>query len=190
MRLNKKKMALVAVWTICSAGRAYPQEAMDKLQPLVETSAQRLVIAEQVALSKWDSGTPVEDAAREAQVIDSAVKAGESKGLDHAALSNFFKAQIEANKLIQYSLLAQWHRAGQAPDHTPVNLTSTIRPELDQMQTTLIAELAETSSIRASASCPTDIAKEVGKYVTVHKNSFSPLKAIALDRALASACTY
>jgi chorismate mutase len=41
------------------------------LQRLVEASAQRLVIAEQVALAKWDSGTPVEDTSREAQVIAS-----------------------------------------------------------------------------------------------------------------------
>jgi chorismate mutase len=190
MRLNKRKTALAAVWTICAVGRMYPQRAMDKFQPLVETSAQRLAIAAQVALAKWDSGTPVEDATREEQVIDSAVKAGESKGLDHAAVSNFFRAQIEANKLVQYSLLAEWRRVGKAPDHSPVNLTNTIRPELDQVQTTLIAELAETSSIRARASCPADMAKEVGKYVAAHKNSFTPLKAIALDRALAGACTY
>jgi chorismate mutase len=190
MRLNKRKTALAAVWTICAVGRMYPQRAMDKLQPLVETSAQRLAIAAQVALAKWDSGTPVEDATREEQVIDSAVKAGESKGLDHAAVSNFFRAQIEANKLVQYSLLAEWRRVGKAPDHSPVNLTNTIRPELDQVQTTLIAELEETASIRTRASCPADIAKEVGKYVAAHKNSFTPLKAIALDRALAGACTY
>jgi hypothetical protein len=61
MRLDKKKLAFFVVWTICLEGRTYPQNTRDKLQPLVETSARRLAIAEQVALAKWDSGTPVED---------------------------------------------------------------------------------------------------------------------------------
>ena len=110
--------------------------------------------------------------------------------LDPAAVSNFFRAQIGANKLVRYSLLAEWRRVGKAPDHTPVNLAGVIRPELDEVGEALISELTETAEIRARASCPADMAKEVGKYVTVHKNSFTPLKAIALDRALAGACTY
>jgi chorismate mutase len=188
MRLNMKTRAFIAVWTICAQVRAYPQNATDRLQPLVEASAQRLVIAEQVALAKWDSGTAVEDTSREAQVIASAVTAGESKGLDPAVVSNFFRAQVDANKLVQYSLLAEWRRLGRAPDHKPVNLAGTIRRELDQLGTELIAELTETAALRASPSCPTDIAKAVGKYASAHKNSFDSLKAIALDRAMAAAC--
>ncbi|HWO30716.1 MAG TPA: gamma subclass chorismate mutase AroQ, partial [Candidatus Acidoferrum sp.] len=147
MQLNKRKLAFLAALNICAAGGAYPQNAIDKLQPLVETSAERVVMAEQVALAKWESGAPVEDVPREEQVIVRAIKAGASRGLDQAAVSNFFRAQIEANKLVQYSLLAEWRRVGQAPDHTPVNLAETIRPELDQLETALIAELAETAGL-------------------------------------------
>ena len=97
-------------------GRAYPQRPEDKLPPLVETSARRLAIAEEIALAQWASGAPVEDAAREAQVIASATKAGESRGLDPAWVSNFFRAQIETNKLVQYStarrLASLWQSAG------------------------------------------------------------------------------
>jgi chorismate mutase-like protein len=123
MRLDKKKLAFFVAWTICLGSRAYAQSANDVLQSLVETSARRLAFAEQVALAKWDSGTPVEDAVREAQVIASATKAGESRGLDPAWVSNFFRAQIEANKLIQYSLSADWRRqsagslAGRSRNH-------------------------------------------------------------------------
>lgn len=90
-------------------------------------------------------------------------------------MSNFFKAQIEANKLIQYSLLAKWRRAGKAPDHTPVDLATTIRPKLDQVDKALIAELEETTGIRASASCRIEIARAAGRYVSVH--SLGPLEA-------------
>ena len=90
---------------------------------------------------------------------------------------------------MQYSLLADWRPAGKAPDHKAVNMADTIRSELDELEKALISELAETAEIRARASCRTDIARAVGKYVSAHKDRFSPLEAIALDRAAAAACT-
>ena len=69
-----------------------------------------------------------------------------------------------------------------------INLASKIRPELDQVDTELISELAQTARIRARASCRTDIAKAVGKFVSAHRNSFTPPRATALDCALAAAC--
>ena len=188
MRFNLKKLTLLVASIIFAESSAYPQDAIDKLQALVETSARRLAIGEQVALAKWDSGSPVEDASREDHVIGSAIKTGQSRGLDPTSVSNFFRAQIEANKLVQYSLLAEWRRVGKVPAHTPVNLATTIRPELDEVDKALVAELEETTSIRASASCRTDIAKAVGQYVSAHEKHLGTLKAIALDRALATAC--
>jgi chorismate mutase len=148
-----------------------------------------LLIAQQVALAKWDSGAAVEDLPREAQVITGAVKDGVSRGLDPTSVSNFFKAQIEANKVIQYSLLADRHRAGRAPTHAPIDIVATIRPELDHVQAALIAELADTVAIRASTTCRADVAKAIGKYVSVQKHEVGPLQSIALDRALAASCT-
>jgi chorismate mutase len=188
MRFNLKKLALIAAWIIFAKGSAYPQDAIDRLQALVGTSARRLAIAEQVALAKWDCGASVEDTSREDHIIVSAIKAGQARGLDPTSVSNFFRGEIEANKLVQYSLLAEWRRLGKAPDHAPVDLASTIRPELDEVDKALIAELEETTTIRASTSCRTAIAKAAGEYVSAHKKQFSPLKVVALDRALASAC--
>src|SRR5215470_4570216 len=189
MRWNSKTLMLLAAWTIGGAEHtACAQGSADQLQRLVETSARRILIAEQVALAKWDSGAPVEDASREDHVIVSATKAGQSRGLDPTSVSNFFRAQIEANKLVQYSLLADWRREGRAPDHSPIDLPNTIRAKLDDVDKELIAELAGSRVMRGSASCPTDIARAVRKYTSAHTKQFSPLKAIALDRALATAC--
>jgi chorismate mutase len=141
-----------------------------------------------VALAKWDSGAPVEDTSREAQVIMSAAREGESGGLQPTFVSNFFKAQIEANKVVQYSLLADWRRSGRAPTHALVNLAGDIRPELDQLQSALIAELKYSAAMRASTTCPADVSKAVGYYVSKHKHDVGPLYAIALDRALAASC--
>lgn len=188
MQLTKYKCFGLIVWIVVAPAAAYSQGATAPVQQLVETSARRLVIAEQVALAKWDSGAAVEDVSREAQVIASASKAGEAMGLDREIVSNFFRAQIEANKLVQYSLLAEWHRAGKAPAHKSVNLKDTIRPELDQLETQLLAELAKTKELRAGSACSTAIAKEVGKYVSTNKGKFTDVEAVALDRAMAQTC--
>lgn len=92
MRFYLKNLALLATWKILAEGSAYPQDAIDKLHALVETSARRLAIAEQVALAKWDNEIPVEDASREDQVIVSAPKAGHSRGLGSNSGFKFLKS--------------------------------------------------------------------------------------------------
>jgi chorismate mutase len=161
MHFHRWKLAVVATFALGGIGAAYAQNAVEQLQPLVETTAHRLIIGEQVALAKWDSGKAVEDAPREAQVILGAVTDGTAKGLDRASVSNFFTAQIEANKTVQYALLGDWYRAGKAPDHAPVDLVKNIRPQLDEVQKSLIAELVNTVEIRKSKTCHADVAKAV-----------------------------
>jgi chorismate mutase len=74
MQVLKGELAILMIIVIGGMGRPQPQSARDKLQPLVETLARRLAIAKQVALAKWDSQAPVEDAAREARVIAAAIR--------------------------------------------------------------------------------------------------------------------
>lgn len=189
MHLDCRKLAIVVILMCGQIGAASAQSAVEKLQPLVETTARRLMIGELVALSKWDSGKAVEDAPREAQVIRGAVKDGVERGMDEASVSNFFNAQIEANKFVQYALLADWYRAGKAPEHAPVDLVKGIRPQLDEIQRSLIAELVDTLEIRKSRTCGAEIAKAVGKYLSTHQHGDDgPVTAAMLDRALAGAC--
>jgi chorismate mutase len=188
MQILKGALAILITLAIGGIGPAFAQDAMNKLQPLVETSARRLFLAKQVALAKWDSQAPVEDTAREAEVVTAAIKDGESRGLDRTSVSHFFSAQIEANKLVQYVLLADWRRAGTVPAHSPIDLAMTIRPELDRLQKELVRELADTVVVRASATCPSDTAKAVGKYLAGDKHDAGSLREVALDRAMAATC--
>jgi chorismate mutase len=190
MHFQLEELAVVAAFAIGGMAPAYAQNAVEQLQPLVETSAHRLMIGEQVALAKWDSGKAVEDAPREAQVIRGAINDGVAKGLDAASISNFFSAQIEANKFVQYALLADWYRAGKAPEHASVDLSKVIRPQLDEVQKSLIAELVDAAAVRSSKTCHADVAKAVGKYVSTHAHGVGPINAATLDRSLAGACTY
>jgi chorismate mutase len=186
MTIFWQNIGISLVIVIGGIGTATAQSATVKLERLVETSARRLTLARQVAFAKWDARSKIEDTAREGVVITAAVKAGQSRGLDRDFVSNFFKAQIEANKLVQYSLLASWHRAGSAPFHPAINLTS-VRARLDRLQEDLINELADTAALRTGTACQADTARAVGKYVAIHKLE-DPLVAMALDRAMAATC--
>jgi chorismate mutase len=191
MARHRFKITLCAALAACAAFGAPSARADDLkhlLRPLVESSAQRLAIGDQVALSKWDSGKSVEDSARESAVISNAVAEGQQANLAAADVTRFFKAQIEANKLIQYELLARWRRAGSAPPHAPVDLTGTIRPELDRLQTTLIAELAAAEPVLDSNECAKEVARAVGHYALEHQFDPADLPVLALDRAMAGFC--
>jgi chorismate mutase len=163
--------------------------ATDPMRSLVQTSAQRLQIAHRVALNKWYSGAGVEDPSRETEVIQNAVTDGKSMGLESAQVEAFFKAQIEANKLIQYSLLANWRREGRAPGHAAADLVKEIRPQLDEIEKQLLQELKESAEARSSATCPVDVAKAVGEYLNSRSLKVDSREGVALDRAMASACT-
>ena len=162
--------------------------ATDPMRSLVQTSAQRLQIAHRVALNKWYSGAGVEDPSRETEVIQNAVTDGKSMGLESAQVEAFFKAQIEANKLIQYSLLATWRRDGRGPGHAAPDLVKEIRPQLDEIEKQLLQELKESAEARSSVTCPVDVAKAVGEYLNSRSLKVDSREGVALDRAMASSC--
>jgi chorismate mutase len=178
-------IAAMATVSVCD-GTA--QTAVDQLQPLVETSARRLNLAQDVAFAKWESGTAVEDPSREEHVIATAVTEGKTEGLDPTVVSRFFRAQIEANKVVQSSLLSTWHKAGKAPDHQTKDLATTIRPQLDDIQKQLIEELVSTAPVRASSACRLDLATAVSGYLTTHQLSAADVQATALKQSLAAFC--
>jgi chorismate mutase len=188
MSLNRFNVTLCAILTALGAQAAHADDVKHVLRPLVESAAQRLAIGDEVALSKWDSGASVEDTAREQAVISNAVAQAQQANLAAADVTRFFKAQIEANKLVQYEALATWRRAGYAPPHAPINLTATIRPELDRLQTKMIAELADAAPVRESKACAKEVARAVGHYAFEHQFDFNNLPVIALDRAMAGFC--
>lgn len=96
--------------------------------PLVSHMADRVSTADQIALSKWDSGRPVHDPQREAEVIARAVAAAPTYGLAAQDVEDFFTDQIEASKQVQYARLDAWKRSGSAPAWPRRSLSDEIRP--------------------------------------------------------------
>lgn len=121
--------------------------------PLLQAIHERLALADQVALSKWDSGKAVEDPARERQVIANARARAPAFNLDPDRVERLFRAQIEASKQVQNARLSQWRTAGRAPDTPRQDLAQDIRPELDRLQTQLLQSYADVQPFQAAPAC-------------------------------------
>ncbi|WLH33599.1 chorismate mutase [Pseudomonas sp. FP2196] len=150
--------AVLALLTTATQA-ASPVPAPDALKPLLETLNERLNIGDLVALTKWDSGKPIQDSPREAQVIANARTLAAERKLDPEDVAQLIAAQMEANKLVQYGLLAQWQAAGAAPATQRPDLGKQIRPRLDELQTRLLAQYADFLPYRHDPNCPVWLAK-------------------------------
>ncbi|WP_397450521.1 chorismate mutase [Pseudomonas sp. NA-150] len=175
----QRLLPLLAIVLSASAAAA---QAPASLAPLIASINERLTIADQVALTKWDSGKPIQDSAREQQVIGNAAKLAPNFGLDNDDVSQFLAAQIEANKLVQYALLAKWHASGSAPKTARPDLVNQIRPQLDELQMRLLKNYADFTPYRAYPSCASWLTK------AVKHSGKDPIHQMALIRATGELC--
>lgn len=170
-----------------SGGQPGDLSVAKQFGPLVDASAHRIEIARQVAFAKWDSHHAVEDQRREHEVISAAVAQGLARGLEGEFVTRFFQAQIDANKIVLLALLSEWRRLGSAPEHPQVDLSKTIRPELDTIQSRLLDGLVLVRDIRASPSCGSGLSIAIDSYLARHKD-LTRVEAAALQRSVAPVC--
>jgi chorismate mutase len=137
--------------------------ATDDIAPARASSAQldavgdlvlrRLALADPVAESKWLSGKPIADPAREQAVVDEAVALAQQQGVDPALVSRVVRAQISASKVVQRGLVNHWaHDPWTAPTTAPD--LSTIRPQLDAIDTELVAAIGSAQTVTRDPRCP------------------------------------
>ena len=124
------------------------------LGPLTALAVQRILLGDKVAAAKFGTDQPIDDPVRERQELDAVAAMASRAGVDPDASVRFFRAQIEANKVVQRGLYALWTehpelRPGERPD-----LDGEVRPELDQITTEIVRQLKATQEVRAdTAGC-------------------------------------
>lgn len=178
-RFHLLMCALLAAFTCSDSGASSSSEV---LRPLLTTLNERLNIGDLVALTKWDSGKPIQDSPREVQVIANARTLATEHQLDAEDVAQLIAAQMEANKLVQYGLLAQWQAAGAAPDTPRPDLAKQIRPRLDELQTRLLRQYADFAPHRREPNCQALLAK--ARQGLTH----DALHDLALTRATGELC--
>jgi chorismate mutase len=113
--------------------------AVDRLLGLVK---ERLEVAPDVARTKWNTKAPIEDLPREKQIIDAVAKRAPEYGLDPQVAAAFFTGQIEASKVVQRALHAEWSARAQPPFEKVADLGKDIRPVLDRLTPAMMDALA------------------------------------------------
>lgn len=156
------------------------------LASVTDLFAQRLLLADKVAAAKYGTGTPIDDPAREAQILADVRSRAAGLGLDPDNAAAVFRDQIEANKLVQRGLHARWDATpGERPTQRP-DLANEVRPALDRITTELLAALAETERARAVPSCGPRLAVAAGWSAYIHR--LDALHLDGLGRSLPSVC--
>lgn len=141
-RALRVRGALLAACLVLLSGCVHLESRPDPLDNLLGLIDQRLALADDVARSKWNSGAPVEDLAREQEIVDAIGIDARKYGLDSGLAKTFFQAQIDASKIVQNARLAEW-RAAQLPKFANApDLQRDIRPQLDRLTPALLEALA------------------------------------------------
>jgi chorismate mutase len=179
--------ALLVVAALALASPSLRADDAASFRPLIEASAGRLALAEAVAQAKFARDAPVLDAAREREVLDMAAEQGRTQlGLPEPYVRQVVGDQIEANKLVQYALMAQWRATGKPPAGAPPDLAATVRPRLNQLQLAVLGGLKQMRDLSDDADCATRRDAEVQAYA--QEKSLSPLQQTALVRSLVGVC--
>ncbi len=122
---------------------AHAQQASEpRLLRLLSLMQQRLVLAQDVAMYKWNARAAIDDPVREQQILDALMQQAPQYGLEQRRVYDFFTAQIVAGKMIQSALFAEWKSKSQLPFDNPPDLKTTIRPALDKLTPQLLTALA------------------------------------------------
>jgi len=119
---------------------AADRAAVDRVLGLI---GERLEVAPAVARIKWNTNAPIEDLAREREIIDGVSRRATEYGLDSAIAETFFRAQIEASKTVQNRLHAEWTASKQPPFGEVADLARDIRPVLDRLTPMMLRGLAD-----------------------------------------------
>jgi chorismate mutase-like protein len=102
----------------------------------------RLAIVTEVARAKWNTQGAIEDPVREQALLQSMRERAAGLGLAASTVDRFFGAQIEAAKVLQRELFAQWHREQRGQFAGVADLARDIRPEIDRVTGQMLEQLA------------------------------------------------
>jgi cyclohexadienyl dehydratase len=128
---------------------------LGKLPPgeerLVDLLARRLSLMPLVARAKRRTGSPIEDATREARIEESARMVARERGIAAERYVALVRAEVAAAKLVQR---ATWNDVG--GDDASFDLQSELRPAIDRIDAAILEEIVRTAPIASSTDALAD----------------------------------
>ncbi|MDI9977610.1 chorismate mutase [Rhodococcus sp. IEGM 1307] len=182
----RRAVVAAVMLAMLAVGGAVPAGAQTRpLEPIALAVSLRLATADAVAAAKWGTSSPIDDPAREAQVLGAVASQAADEGLSAGRVQQIFRDQIEANKEVQRALFGWWSVApGAAPTVRP-DLTQ-VRPVIDRQNTDILLQLREQEAVLAGPGCVPALV-DAAVAVTAEQR-LDPLHQATLARALVSIC--
>ncbi|MEV0319936.1 gamma subclass chorismate mutase AroQ [Streptomyces sp. NPDC050658] len=159
--------------------------AYGRLHPIADLSARRLATADLVAAAKYGTDSPIDDPARERQVLDDVARQAREMGADPEVTVRIFRDQIEANKVVQRAL---HHRWGADPSKAPTERPdlAEVRKEINRVNGELVRAIAGSAATRTALYCG-GLLTAAAVHVR-HDRQLDALHTVALERVLRSVC--
>ena len=129
-------------FVLCISGQTTAEGPTESTRALVTAMVERLLLMEAVAQYKWNKGMPIENLAREHEVLNKVVASAKAHGLAVDLAWDFFRAQIAAAKAIQSRLFDTWRQGGVSSFPSAPDLKTQSRPAI-----------SPTSATRGSRRC-------------------------------------
>jgi chorismate mutase len=162
----------------CASSRALAPPDSAALDRLLALIVERLEVAPDVARAKWNTHAAIEDLPREQQVITTVGNSAATYGLSREDAEGFFRAQIEASKIVQRAMTTQFTADRRPPFPTVRSLDTDIRPILDRLTPEMLRALSASLPIMESAAAR--------RMLERRRHRFAP-KVPGGDRAMAVA---
>jgi chorismate mutase len=155
------------------------------LHVIVDLSAQRVLVGDLVAASKYGTGQPIDDPAREKVVLDAVADLAREYDTDPDEVVAIFRDQIEASKVVQRGLFRYWDtHPSEAPTERPD--LNEVRQEINRLNVGIVAALAEAEGERDSLLCRVGLV--LADLRVTHERDLDRLHARALARSVDSVC--
>lgn len=135
--------SLLLMTLLSACASAPPGPTAGDVSQLLALQKTRLDIAAPVARSKWNTGAPIDDPAREGVILDDVAARAQSMGIDAQWARRFFQDQFDAGKIVQRDLHRQWRVGTHPPFTNPPDLARDVRPILDRLTPELLTVLSK-----------------------------------------------
>lgn len=137
-----RQAILALLLLLTPAHSAMCSDTAGDLESLRRLLIERLALMEQVAAYKWNAGLPIDDPAREANVLKAALARSRAAGLDPATARRFTVAQMEAAKVVQRHYFRQWRENAVETIAGVPDLKTDLRPKIGALSADLIEAIA------------------------------------------------
>ncbi len=181
-------LQIVKILAVALTLAASSLTSVGPLGELTDLAVERVQVADLVAAAKFGTTQPIDDPAREQQVLDTVRTKATALGLNPENAARFFRAQIEANKLVQRGLYARWtEHPEEVPQRRP-DLGTEVRPILDRLTTEILAELKDTERLR-KPTLKCEIHATIAERSAVVLHHLDRLHENALAEAMRTVCS-